>query len=36
LPLKIRANPTVPLKMGEKTHIGWNKIDATVIKLEKH
>jgi ABC-type Fe3+/spermidine/putrescine transport system ATPase subunit len=36
LPLKIRANPTVPLKMGEKTHIGWNKIDATVIRLEKH
>ena len=35
LPLKIRANPTVPLTMGEKTHIGWNKIDATVIRLEK-
>jgi len=36
LPLKIRANPTVPLKMGDKTHIGWNKVDATVIRLEKH
>jgi ABC-type Fe3+/spermidine/putrescine transport system ATPase subunit len=35
LPLKIRANPTVPLKMGEQTHIGWNKIDATVIRLAR-
>jgi spermidine/putrescine transport system ATP-binding protein len=36
VPLKIRSNPTVPLKTGEKTHIGWNRIDATVIRLEKH
>jgi len=34
LTMKIRANPTVPLKIGEKTRIGWNKTDATVIKLE--
>jgi hypothetical protein len=36
VPLKIRSNPTVPLKTGERTHIGWNRIDATVIRLEKH
>ena len=35
VPLKIRANPTVPLKTGENMRIGWNKIDATVIRLEK-
>ena len=33
--LKIRANPAVPVKVREKTRIGWNKTDATVIKLEK-
>ena len=32
--MKIRANPTIPLETGEKTRIGWNKADATVIKLE--
>ena len=36
LPMKIRASPTVPLETGEKTQIGWNKTDATVIKLEKN
>lgn len=35
LTMKIRANPAVPLKIGEKTRIGWNKTDATVIRLEK-
>ena len=35
LPMKIRANPTVPLKVGEKTRVGWNTADATVIRLEK-
>jgi spermidine/putrescine transport system ATP-binding protein len=34
LMIKIRANPAAPLKKHEKTHIGWNKTDATVIKLE--
>lgn len=33
--MKIRASPAVPLRAGERTHIGWNKTDATVIKLEK-
>ncbi len=35
LVVKIRTSPTVPLKMGQKTRIGWNKADATVIRLEK-
>lgn len=33
--LKVRANPTVPLTIGEKTRIGWNKTDATVIRFEE-
>jgi len=35
LMMKIRANPAVSLKVHEKTHIGWNKTDATVIELER-
>jgi len=35
LAMKIQANPAVPIKLREKTRIGWNKTDATVIKLEK-
>jgi len=35
LTMKIRANPSVPLKIREKTRIGWNRTDATVIRLEK-
>ena len=35
LKMKIRANPAVAIKHREKTRIGWNKTDATVIKLEK-
>jgi len=34
LAMKIRANPTVPPNTGARTRIGWNKADATVIKLE--
>lgn len=33
LTLKITASPAVPLKIGESTKIGWNKTEATVIKL---
>jgi len=35
LTMKIRANPAVPLRIGDETRIGWNKTDATVIRLEK-
>jgi len=35
LMMKIRANPAVPLRIGDKTRVGWNKSDATVISLEK-
>jgi len=35
LPMKIRTNPSVTLKAGEKTRVGWNRVDATVIRLEK-
>ncbi len=34
LAMKIRANPAVPPNTGARTRIGWNKTDATVIKLE--
>jgi len=36
LTMRVQANPSVPLRIGEMTRIGWNKADATVIKLEKH
>jgi len=35
LMMKIRASPGLPLRIGDKTRIGWNKTDATVIRLEK-
>jgi spermidine/putrescine transport system ATP-binding protein len=35
LTMKIRANPAIPLKADERIRIGWNKADATVIRLEK-
>jgi len=35
LAMKIKANPAVPLRTGDRTQIGWNKTDATVIRLEK-
>lgn len=34
--MKIRANPALVVKVGEKTRVGWNSSDATVIKLEKN
>ena len=33
LAIKIRASPAVDVKLGDKTKVGWNKTDATVIKL---
>jgi spermidine/putrescine transport system ATP-binding protein len=33
--MKIRANPAVALKADERIRIGWDKADATVIRLEK-
>jgi len=35
LAMKIQANSAVPLKRGERTRVGWNKTDGTVIRLEK-
>lgn len=33
LTMKIRASPAVAVGVGEKTRIGWNRSDATLIKL---
>jgi spermidine/putrescine transport system ATP-binding protein len=33
LVMRIRANPTVALEVGKRIRVGWNKADATVIRL---